>query len=212
MRVFLSIALACLVSACDTPSAKVTQLQFGTSTTLATTGNLRLVTERPRPGPGGSLLPIVCTEPSPDYAVEFGRTGKAEADVSIEKKGTGKLSGDFTQTEKVTQLAGRSSAVLALRDGLYAACQAYANGVIGHDAYSMILSQYGTLLVALVAKPDGALDATAQKRATFSAMMVACISQHDQSRIPLTDNQLLTPTFCRQVLTRGLRFSTSPSL
>ena len=29
--------------------------------------------------------------------------------------------------------------VVALRDGLYAACQAYANGVLGQDAYSLIL-------------------------------------------------------------------------
>ena len=39
---------------------------------------------------------------------------------------------------------------MALRDGLYAACQAYANGVLGQDAYSLILSQYGNLLVRLV--------------------------------------------------------------
>jgi hypothetical protein len=46
-------------------------------------------------------------------------------------------------------MLGRTAGVVALRDGLYSACQAYANHVIGKDAYSLILSQYGNLLVAL---------------------------------------------------------------
>jgi hypothetical protein len=53
-------------------------------------------------------------------------------------------------------VAGRAG-VVALGDGLYAACQAYANGVLGQDAYSVILSQYGTLLVRLVSA-SSALD------------------------------------------------------
>jgi hypothetical protein len=46
--------------------------------------------------------------------------------------------------------------VLALRDGLYATCQAYTNGALGQSAYALGLSQYGNLLVALTAHDAGA--------------------------------------------------------
>jgi hypothetical protein len=42
-----------------------------------------------------------------------------------------------------------------LRDGLYATCQAYANGALGQSAYALGLSQYGNLLVALTAHDPG---------------------------------------------------------
>ena len=74
--------------------------------------------------------------------------------------------------------------MLALRDGLYAACQAYVNGVLGHDAYSLVLSQYGNLLVALAGtKTSGTpVGYTAQESAILG-MMVACLSEHDPTRI-----------------------------
>ena len=158
-------------------------------------------------GPDGSLLPIVCTEPSPDYAIAFGQNGNFNATVTVPEKATVGGGGAYAQTEAVTQLNGRAPAVLALRDGLFAACQAYANGVIGHDAYSMILSQYGTLLVALVAEKPGEAGSSAAsaRRATLSAMLVACIGRHDGTRIPQGENRLLTEGFCRRVLASGLR-------
>ncbi|MGU3539365.1 hypothetical protein [Methylobacterium sp. A54F] len=207
MRILGCILSLCLLTACDSPSLKVTQLQFGTSNTVATTGNLRLVTERPRPGPDGVLRPVVCTEPSPDYAVEFGRSGNVNLNVTVPEKGSGSLAGAFAQTEKVTELQGRTAGVLALRDGLHAACQAYANGVIGHDAYAMILSQYGTLLVALISKPDGAIGPGSEKRAALAAMLVTCISTYDETRLPAARNPILDARFCRRVLHQGLSYA-----
>ena len=206
MRIVSACLLACLLSACDSPSARVTQLQFGASTTLATTGNLRLVTERPRPGPDGSLLPIVCTEPSPDYAIAFGQKGGGTLKVTV-PQGSGEGSASVETTEAATELKGRTAGVLALRDGLYAACQAYANGVIGHDAYAMILSQYGTLLVSLVGEKEMLIPGDPSRRAALSAMLVACISRHDGTRIPQSENRLLSETFCRRVLGESLRFA-----
>lgn len=85
--------------------------------------------------------------------------------------------------------------------------------MIGHDAYSMILSQYGTLLVALVAeKPaDSARSADPGRRATLSAMLVACIGQHDGTRMPQSESRLLTEPFCRRVLAAGLRHALTRS-
>jgi hypothetical protein len=62
---------------------------------------------------------------------------------------SGSLSRNATTTEAISAMAGRTAGVVALRDGLYSACQAYANRVIGKDAYALILSQYGNLLVLL---------------------------------------------------------------
>jgi hypothetical protein len=60
----------------------------------------------------------------------------------------------FTSSETIALLTGRTAGVLALRDGLYYACQAYANGMIGKAAYALILSQYGKLLTNLVGVPS----------------------------------------------------------
>lgn len=208
MRVLVAAAVASLVAACSSPNERVTQFQFASSRTLATTGNLRLVTERDRPG----FLPVVCTEPSPDYAVAFGSNGSLNAKVTVPQGASGEGQGSFARTEQVTQLAGREAAVLALRDGLYAACQSYANGTIGHDAYAMILSQYGALLVALVGN-EGTGTAghggNPTRQATLSALVVACISGHDNTRqAPLgPPNALLNARFCRTVLDGALRRS-----
>jgi hypothetical protein len=61
-------------------------------------------------------------------------------------------------------LAGRSTALLALRDALFRACEAYANGIIGSDAYALVLSRYGQLMTTLFLGEDmqsGAHAATA---------------------------------------------------
>jgi hypothetical protein len=54
----------------------------------------------------------------------------------------------------VTALAGRSTALLGLRDGLYRACEAYANGALGADAYALVLSRYGQLMTTLFLGQD----------------------------------------------------------
>ena len=54
----------------------------------------------------------------------------------------------------MTALAGRSTALLGLRDGLYRACEAYANGALGADAYALILSRYGQLMTTLFLGQD----------------------------------------------------------
>jgi hypothetical protein len=209
MRLVIACLIGGLTIACDSPSLRVTQFQFASSDTLATTGNLRLVTERLRPMPDGHpALPTVCTEPSPDYAIAFGQKLDGTAKVTL-PQGSGEGGLKLETTEVATQLAGRTAGVLALRDGLYAACQAYANGTIGHDAYAMILSQYGTLLVALASdKPEiaGIGKGDPGRRATLSALLVSCISEFDRTRLTPSQNPLLSERFCRAVLARGLNY------
>jgi hypothetical protein len=98
---------------------------------------------------------ILCSEPSPDWAIAFGNAFAAAASGGASGGPSGSLSGSGSTTEAITAATGRTAGVVALRDGLYAACQAYANQEIGKDAYSLILSQYGNLLVALASSGGG---------------------------------------------------------
>jgi hypothetical protein len=67
-------------------------------------------------------------------------------------------------------MLGRTAGVVALRDGLYKACEAYANGVIGKDAYALVLSQYGNLLVALAGGTSGGSNAGGAPSAPATAV------------------------------------------
>ncbi|RWX79111.1 hypothetical protein EPK99_11130 [Neorhizobium lilium] len=197
----LTALLALGLAGCTSPNADVKSVQFGQSVGIVSGANLRLVTERSR---GVGYPKVVCTEPSPDYAAAFNNTRKVTV-VAPSDAGERKFEGDLSSAETLTAGAGREAAVLALRDGLYTACQSYANGVIGQDAYAIILSQYGNLLVALVGK-SGAADKTPAKpgEGAFAALVVACISSHDQSRSRYGQNAMLNPVFCSRVLQRAL--------
>jgi hypothetical protein len=190
MRYAIIVAAICslgaVVAGCADPNTKATHVGFGTGTDTMTMGPaLRMVSERDRPvGPDGPIVPTVCTEPSPDVAVAFGRSFSGQG--SYSETGGPSISGNVSAatTETATQLAGRTAGVLALRDGLYAACQSYVNGVLGHDAYAMILSQYGNLLVAMAGTGNGGNPTPyTPQEAAITAMLVACISEHDPTRI-----------------------------
>ena len=207
-RMLLVLPIAIVLQACDSPSAHIDRLSFGETDVLSTTGNLRLVTQRPRVV-DGVLTKVTCTEPSPDYAIAFGSKNSVNAKVNVTGAGEGEGAGTFERSEQVTALDGRNAGVLALRDGLYTACQAYVNGVIGHDAYALILSQYSTLLVALAGAPASVTvsvpaDATGKGAATaaaiakavatasgtavkgndsVAALLVTCLSNYDPTRI-----------------------------
>ncbi len=42
-------------------------------------------------------------------------------------------------------------------------------------------------------------------------MLVACIGQHDGTRMPQSESRLLTEPFCRRVLAAGLRHALTRS-
>lgn len=193
------------------PNMGVKPVQFGETKGVVSGANLRLVTERRK-----SAYPnVVCSEPSPDYAVAFGsnRTLKVTPPADALRSSVDIKS---ETTEYVLEGEGRAEAVLALRDGLYTACQSYANGIIGKDAYAIILSQYGNLLLGLVGKTGvGTVPATGPQ-AAMSAMTVACISGHDATRSGsssgVSSNSLLTHQFCSQLLRTVLARSSKPAV
>jgi hypothetical protein len=173
-----------ILTACSDPNLSPSTVHIGSVDGILTSGNVRLITERARPVDGTKALPALCSEPSPDVAIAFAHSANATVSVTPTAGTTDTGSATGSLNETATQLEGRTAGVLALRDGLYAACQAYSNGVIGHDAYALILSQYGNLLVALVSGANTKATAAAYtaQDAAAAALLVACISEFDPTR------------------------------
>jgi hypothetical protein len=207
----LSVLLVLAAVGCTSPNVDVKPVQFGESTGIVSGGTLRLVTERPR---GVGFPKVVCTEPSPDYATAFNNTRKVTIAVPSKTAVDRKADVDFSTSEIVGEGSGRAEAILALRDGLYTACQSYANGVLGQDSYAIILSQYGGLLTTLIAKssdagkPATTAPAPSPGQSTLAALVVACISSHDKSRSMYDRNIMLDQPFCSRVLNRALAVAT----
>jgi hypothetical protein len=118
--------------------------------TLYTTADVRVITKRHSPTLNTD---VVCTEPTPDVAKALSTALNATASLKEQQTtATAGLSGG--SAEAVAELAGRSTALLALRDSLFRSCEAYANGAIGSNAYSLILARYGQLMTALFLGED----------------------------------------------------------
>jgi hypothetical protein len=95
-----------------------------------TTADIRIISQRMHPV---TQTPVVCTEPSPDVAKALSAAAQLSAQGGNAGT-TGSLAAGGASAETVMVLAGRSTALLGLRDGLYRACEAYANGALGADA------------------------------------------------------------------------------
>jgi hypothetical protein len=119
--------------------------------TTYTTADVRMITQRP--DPQFPTRQVICAEPTPDVA----KAMSTLLELSLSGQGSGasgSLGAGASSAEAVMELAGRSTALLGLRDGLYRACEAYANGVIGADSYALVLSRYGQLMTTLFLGQD----------------------------------------------------------
>jgi hypothetical protein len=121
-----------------------------TTPTAYTTADIRMISERVHPVTGRK---VICTEPSPDVAKALSAAAQLSAKGG-DAATTGSLAAGGATGEAVMALAGRSTALLGLRDGLFRACEAYANGALGADAYALILSRYGQLMTTLFLGQD----------------------------------------------------------
>ena len=144
MKRVLIAAGCCLLAGCSTALERPQAVSVGRTPGLVLPADVRLVTERP-------LTPqaIVCAEPSPDTSKALSTLAKLQASGQTPAGVEVGVGGGRSTAEALTALAGRTAAVVALRDGLFRACEARANGLISRASYALILSQYGDLLVTL---------------------------------------------------------------
>lgn len=175
MRSFLVASAAVALCSCsilDTDVQRGYELGPGWTTGSAfTTADVRMVTQRTHPLLGNQ---IVCTEPAPDVAKALSTAAALSA-----QGGNGVASGGFgasgSSAEALAELAGRSTALLGLRDGLYRACEAYANGVLGQDAYALVLTRYGQLMTTLFLGQDITGAAGAEGKAAIASDVLQAV-------------------------------------
>jgi hypothetical protein len=160
----LILLFACPLAGCGSywSSTFLRRKYLGEAQTLATTADLRLVTSTV---PGdfsthGWINPrqIICAEPSPDVAkaVSAALQMSASADVAIQtangpaEKGSGAGALSSARAESLAQLTQRLATIQLLRDGLYRACEAYANGAISDTTYAVLLSRYDKAMITML--------------------------------------------------------------
>jgi hypothetical protein len=154
MRYVALVLVALGLAACNTFEDDAQRTNARTSAfsfpAAFTTADARIITERRSSVTGQD---IVCTEPSPDVAKAIS-TAFALGGQGGNGSASGGLATSAGSAEAVAELAGRSTALLGLRDGLFRACEAYANGAIGADMYALIISHYGQLMTTLFLGQD----------------------------------------------------------
>jgi hypothetical protein len=151
VMVLVLAGFAGVASGCDHQEKPVVlQEQIDSNNSaLVTNAASRLIMDRPLPHSGDEKR-LICSEPSPDIAVALSTALALTGSGKTPSGETVSVGYNETTAEAITSLAGRTEAVVALRDGLFKACEAYANGLIHREAYQLILSQYGDLLVTLM--------------------------------------------------------------
>ena len=175
---------------------------------LTSGGDSRLITLRPPPSSKNDPIhqEILCSEPSPDWATAFATLRQLSGQGSAPGGPSASLQISSSDTETIAQMAGRTAGVVALRDGLYSACQAYANGIIGRRPYALILSQYGDLLVALTGGgTSSTLSASVLSQQALQALLVTCLTTDDRTSAlgPVDDPSLVSHcrSFLKQIIT-----------
>ncbi|AIW21041.1 hypothetical protein F0267_17645 [Vibrio coralliilyticus] len=96
---------------------------------------------------GESLAKVVCAEPSPDAlsALSASLAGSANYKDDV----AAKLSSAISESAK--GLGVRNATIQLLRDGLYRACEAYANGALDEFQYGLTSAKYEDIMVTLLA-------------------------------------------------------------
>ena len=167
-----------LQSACTKIDNEAGTKFTGTGNPLLTTAGVRAIQrnsiEKIDPETGRvTPVTIGCAEPPPDIAIALGvgqgagtavsglpalaAGGPAAAAAGQAAGGASpgavdiSLSAARSQAESIAQLGERLATIQLLRDGLYRACEAYANGAITPTTYAVIVSRVDKLLVTLIA-------------------------------------------------------------
>jgi hypothetical protein len=183
MRLIGILLLACFVSSCSVfendARHGIAQGKGYSTPTSYTTADIRIITERVHPVLKNT---IVCAEPSPDVAKALstaagitasGGSGTAKASLGVSE----------SSAEALAELAGRSTALLALRDALFRACEAYANGAIGQNAYALAISRYDQETTTLFLGQDitGAASAGGKAQVSSAALQALGAQQANAS-------------------------------
>ncbi|KYO52923.1 hypothetical protein AUP44_04315 [Tistrella mobilis] len=134
--------------------SRTTEIAPGSS--MVTTADLRVINRSMRLDDYGISHVVTCSEPSPDVAkiLSAGATGSLSA--SAEAAGEDVANADLVlmaslvRAEALAQLGQRLATIQLLRDGLFRACEAYANRAISATTYGMIVARYDDIMITML--------------------------------------------------------------
>ena len=137
----------------------ISKMMGDSGNAVLTSADLRAITST-KVGDGsrpGRVHPnqINCLEPSPDIAKAVSSNFNLGASLGITGLPSG-ITPDLAvafanaRAEAVAQMTNRLATIQLLRDGLYRACEAYANGAISDTTYAVLLSRYDDTMVTLL--------------------------------------------------------------
>lgn len=95
----------------------------------------------------GEEKTIYCAEPSPDALSAI--SAALGGGLTVSDKAHGQIAGAFN--DAAAQLGQRTTTIQLLRDSLYRACEAYANGAIDEFAYAQTLNNFDRVMITLLA-------------------------------------------------------------
>lgn len=109
----------------------------------------------------GNVMPgrIICAEPSPDVSQAIAEAIKASGSFDLSKAspagatpGEKAIAVGFERSvaAQVAQLGERLAAIQLLRDKMYRACEAYANGAVGPTAYTLMQARLDKTMATLL--------------------------------------------------------------
>lgn len=171
----ISVGLIALVSGCEKTNSEthILHTEDFAGGSLVTDAKQRIVWTR-KTSTGQTIL---CAEPSPDVAQAFSEAMKLAATLSASNKtpeGSEQkvdASGEFGRSYAgaVAELGQRLAVIQLLRDEMYRACEAYANGALTKVSYTLKLARLdkkmATLLTSEIAagalnRPSAAIDSS----------------------------------------------------
>lgn len=227
------LAASLALAGCATPQAPAPRMEYQLGSlpkkdeiVMVSGGDVQLITQRDSATAGGPQ--IVCLSPSPDWATTVNLKRELDAKGNAANTAGGSLTLDSESSTGNAQMAGRTAAVVALRDALYQACQANGNGVLGRAAYAVTLSQFGNILTAVLqaqapaapaapaggdAAAAGLLQLALVQQQHIQALVVACLNTYDPSLPALAASSaspVLTQAQCQTLI--GNIVAASPAL
>lgn len=141
---------------------------------------------------------ILCAEPSPDVAKVMQAALSGGIGVSIPGQGAASAAASIATAEALAQLGERLATIQLLRDGLYRACEAYANGALTETGYIVMLSRFddsmvtmllGELAAGAFGRSLAALGGTADADAEGTAVSLLQMAEDADQAAKLADEQ-----------------------
>ncbi len=157
-RLLIVLLVAVAVAACDKTNWEASLFRdigkHPGSGYVVTDAKQRLVVNVPNSRSpvreAGAPNRIVCAEPSPDVAQALSEALKFSAAATVEGQGGGNLGLARSFSHSVAQLGERLAVIQLLRDKMYRACEAYANGAVQASGYTLLLARLDKTMVSLL--------------------------------------------------------------